>query len=313
MTPRIGIAFTIREKFGWALAGLRRLYAYAGEPFTLYLVDSVYPAEIRAELLAFLQDKPNVEVIEPGRYLYPNEALNEVIARLKEPYLCLLQNDVLVEPHFLSHMLETCEALPCDLVSPLIYEYFNGERHLHREGSAIGTMVQTGGAFQFKIQGQTNIAPAAGKKPEIIKTTRFEMHCLLMTAAAARRAAPLPRINTRDHIDLALRVWRAGCSSYLDERAEVGFVDVPPIHDYDSDFFRFRWDVPLAEQSHVYLKKAWNIANFPSVMGFVHHQNEALHPELLRRAETVTSEIDLFQNAVPAAPSAQDSAPAISR
>jgi hypothetical protein len=174
-------------------------------------------------------------------------------------------------------------------------------------------MVQTGDAFQFRIQAQANTVQAGDKKPGAIKTTRFEMHCLLMTAAAARRFSPSPRVNTREHIDLALRVWHLGCSSYLDERAEVGFVDVPPINDYDCDFFRFRWDVPLAEQSHVYLKKAWNIANFPSVMGFVHHQNEALHPDLVHRAETVTSEIDRFQNAAPAAPLPQDSTPAVSR
>ena len=53
-SPEIAVAFVIREKFACALASLRRLYALAGAPFTLYLVDGVYPREVRDEIERFL-------------------------------------------------------------------------------------------------------------------------------------------------------------------------------------------------------------------------------------------------------------------
>jgi hypothetical protein len=60
MTARIGIAFTVREKFGWALVALQRLYRHAEVPFTLYFVDCGYPAAVIAEIDRFLADKGNV-------------------------------------------------------------------------------------------------------------------------------------------------------------------------------------------------------------------------------------------------------------
>ena len=82
--PEIAVAFIVREKFAWALASLKRLYALAGAPFTLYLVDGGYPPAVRAGLEAFLADKTNVVRIEVGRFLFPGEALNLVIERMRK-------------------------------------------------------------------------------------------------------------------------------------------------------------------------------------------------------------------------------------
>lgn len=286
-----GIAFIIREKFGWTLPSLRRIYAYTEVPFRLYVVDSMYPPEIRAAIVAELRGRNNVVWIRCRRFLYPNEALNEVIARLAEPYLCLVQNDVLVEPGYLRFMLETCEQLGCDLVSPLIDEYEGESRKLHRgtDCSGLGIVERAG---RLEVNVPRTVEQRDGRK----RLYHLELHCLMMTAAAARAFHAMPRLNTREHYELAIRAWRRGQHAYLDERAHVAYV-LPPIRAYDRAYFRFRWDRIQALASHCYVRDRWRVENLPNVMEFIETMNEYLQQERVITDHAELFEIDRYPHA----------------
>jgi GT2 family glycosyltransferase len=292
----IAVAFVIREKFSWALASLRRLYALAGAPFTLYFVDSVYPSAVRAALEEFLAGKDNVVRIEAGRFLYSSEALNLVIERIAEPYLFLLQNDVLIGRHALESLLETARALDCAVVAPVILDTDTGVPAIHRDTAKPFAIVEEAGRTYV-----TRTAPQERLKGRP-RVHHFEMHCMLMKAETARAVAPLPPLSVHEHIDLAIDLRRLGHAAYLDDRARVLYMDTPPLplRDFECPYYRFRWDPLRARQSDGYVRSKWRLADLFDAMLFVARQHTALRPEaVLTRYESVF-EADLWPEEIAA-------------
>jgi GT2 family glycosyltransferase len=295
MAPETAVAFVIREKFAWSLASLERLYALAGAPFTLYIVDGVYPPAIRAGLENFLADKPNVVWIDADRYLYSSEALNLVVERMTEQQVFLLQTDVLIGRDALKFALETMRELQCDAVAPLILDTDAGAPAVHRESNLPVAYTEEGGKLYIHREAA----------PESLKGRRrvhyFEMHCLLMTAAAARAVCPLPPLSIHEHIDMGIAMWRAGMTTYLDERARVLFMDSPPLplRDFEVPFYRFRWDPVRARQSDGYVRDKWHPADLFDGMHFIAHQHAALRPEAILRSYDRALEADPWPAELP--------------
>jgi len=139
--PDLGVVLVIREKFSWTLECLRRLCAETEPAFTLHIVDCGYPAPVRAAMEAFLEGRPRVAWIESHRPLLPGEALNLALASVREPLLCQIQNDVLIEPGFLARLVATQRATGCDIVAPLTLALeWGGEATPHRDegGGTLG-------------------------------------------------------------------------------------------------------------------------------------------------------------------------------
>ncbi len=295
--PQTAVAFIVRDKFAWALASLRRLYALAGEPFTLYFVDGVYPRETRAGLERFLADKPNVVWIQAHRFLYSNEALNLVAGRIAEPYLFLLQNDVLIGRDALKRLLESARLLGADLVAPVILDTDSGVPAIHRD-TAEPVMIVQEGERVFVARG----APAEWRDGRQ-RVYHFETHSLLITSEALRSVCPLPPISVHEHIDMAVALWRQGRSMHRDPRVRVLFMDAPPLalRDYECPFFRFRWDAARAKQSDDYVRSRWRLADLFDVMPFIGRQQLALRPEAVLTRYDSVFEPDLWPEEIAAA------------
>jgi GT2 family glycosyltransferase len=271
----IAVAFVIREKFAWALASLQRLYALAGVPFRLYFVDGGYPREVRAALDAFLADKTNVVRIGARRFLYPGEAWNLALARVAEPYVFLLQNDVLIGRGALASLLETARRLDCDGVAPDILDSPGGVPQAHHESSLALAVREREGRLWIEPD------PAPEHRDGYRRLHHFELHCLFLRTAVLRAIGPLPPLNVHEHVDLALALWRAGKTVYLDEKARVLFMDCPPLQlrDYECPFYRFRWDLGRARLSQAYVQDKWRMGNLFDAIPFVERQHTALARE----------------------------------
>ena len=213
--PSVGIAFIVREKFGWALAALRRIYQFVDTPFTLYFVDCGYPIAVRREIDAFLAGRANVVHIAAELFLYPNESLNLVIPRVQEDYLCIIQNDVLIEPGYMSAMLATFGEYACDMVWPMTFELQGSMRKPHRDEFTDTRIREVGGKLLVQVREPAPAVPP----PPVRQIQHFELHTLMMTASAANLVWPFPSINTREHIDLAVHAFRRGMTVYANENA----------------------------------------------------------------------------------------------
>lgn len=294
--PEAAVAFVTREKFAWALASLKRLYALAGAPFTLYLVDGVYPPAVRAGLEAFLADKPNVVRIDAGRFLYPSEALNLVVERAVEPYLLLLQNDVLIGRNALALMLETAHELGCEVVVPQILDTDAGSPAVHRATGAAAMLLEHGG--------RVHLTHAADPQQRAGRTRSdyFEVHCVMLATGALRAVSPLPPLSVHEHIDLCIALWRRGMAAYVDARVRVLYMDSPPLplRDYEIPFYRFRWDAVRARQSDAYVRDRWRLVGVFDGMTFIARQQTALQPDAILTRYDSIFESDPWPEEIPA-------------
>ena len=272
--PEVGVAFVIREKFAWTLASLQRLYALGGAPFRLYFVDGGYPRDVRGALDAFLADKTNVVRLAARRFLYPSEALNLALGSVSEPYLLLLQNDVLLGRGALASLLDTARRLDCDGVAPDILDSAAGEPQPHHESSTALAIRSRDGRLWIEPD------PSPERREGYRRLHHFELHCLLLRTQTLRKLAPLPPLNVHEHVDLALALWRAGAGVYLDEAARALFLDTPPLplRDYECPFYRFRWDLGRARLSQRYVQEKWQMGNLFDPLPFVERQHTALQP-----------------------------------
>jgi hypothetical protein len=273
VTPQpaeVAVAFVVREKFAWALASLQRLYALAGVPFRLYFVDGGYPREVRAALDEFLADKTNVVRITARRFLYPAEAWNLALAGVTEPYVFLLQNDVLIGRGALASL-----RLDCDGVAPDILDSAKGVPQAHHESSLALAIRERDGRLWIEAD------PAPESRDGYRRLHHFELHCLFLKTRTLRALGPLPPLSVHEHVDLALSLWREGKTVYLDEGARVLFLDTPPqqLRDYECPFYRFRWDLGRARLSQGYVQHKWRMGNLFDAMPFVERQHAALAQE----------------------------------
>lgn len=279
MDRRVAVAFVVREKFGWALASLERLYRHATEPFVLYLADCGYPPPIRAEIDRFLAGRDNVVRLDSPRFLLPNESLNLLLPAVTERYLFVVQNDVLVEPGFFDELLDTFGRQRCDIVQPHTDEIdgATGAVRPHRAEFTDTGIVPRGDLLFVQVP----LAELPDPLPEVRRIRHFELHTLALATEAARRMAPYPAINSREHVDLAVHAYRLGLTACINERARASYV-LPPIRDYDVPYFRFRWDEGLAYRSHEVVMRRWRIGNMPSAMSFVAEHGRFLDPARVR-------------------------------
>ena len=288
--PTVGIAFIVREKFGWALAGLKRIYQFIDTPFTLYFIDCGYPPIVRKEIDAFLADQTNVVYVTSERFLLPNESLNLVIPWLQEHYLCIIQNDVLIEPGYMRALLATFDEHHCDIVWPMTFDLQDGRREPHRDEFTDTRIREVNGGLLVQV----SEPPPADPPPPVRQIQHFELHTLMMTASAAKLVYPLPVINTREHIDLAANAYRRGMAVYANEHARAGYV-LPPIRDFDVAYFKFRWDMEVAAASHTNVARRWDIIHLPMSMAFVRQHNAYATPNrVLLHNESEPCELDVY-------------------
>ncbi|CAG0988654.1 hypothetical protein BURK1_02148 [Burkholderiales bacterium] len=295
--PQVAVAFVVREKFGWALASLVRIYRFADVAFRLYFVDCGYPKPVVAEIDRFLADKDNVVRLVSPAFLLPNESLNLLLPRVTERYVCIVQNDVLVGRGFLGEQLATFARHGCDIVQPHTDEIDGetGAMRPHRHEYTDTGIVRQGGRLLVQV-------PAGDLPPtlsEVRRIRHFELHTLMLTTRAARQMSPLPAINSREHVDLAVHAHARDFVAYVNERARAAYV-LPPIRDDDAEYFRFRWDERLALRSHELVMQRWRIANMPTAMSFVVQHRRFLDPRLVRRTapdSAAWSEADIYDDA----------------
>jgi hypothetical protein len=295
--PRLGIAFVVREKFGWALPALRRLYAYTGEPFRLYFIDPGYPSQVRAEVDRFLEGRDVVR-IRVTDFALPNEQINAALPRVTEPWLALIKNDTLAGPRWLELLMESCARHQAAVAFPRLRETKDGALVLHREEMMRLVFTDLGDRIDVLRPAKAGELPidADGVHPVHL----IETHALLFRSDVAKSLWPLPLVSARNHLDISINLWRRGIPAVHDPRVVVTCV-FPPIRDYDLAFFKRRWDLEVAYQSHVYIHRRWAVAKVPNAMPFIHEHLAYAAPERVRRDDASPSERDVYEHAVAAA------------
>jgi GT2 family glycosyltransferase len=266
----VTVGFIPRERFSSAAESLESILRATDIPYQLIIVNCGTPPAIWAQLEQLIDGRDNVRVISTDYMLLPNQARNLVIREATTDYLCLIENDNIVESGWLTKLIDACEEHPADVAAPLLIEGRPGATKVHFD-NALGAVVavQTDEGEMFEVQPRT---PTRKLMLEGRQTQEFmETHCLMFRRSVFDRIGELDEtINTSEEVDLSMAVQHAGVRAVFEPACRIHYV-LPtfPLPEDDRPYFMKKWDVEQARYTHAHLQKKWRLARFPQIMGFV--------------------------------------------
>jgi hypothetical protein len=280
----VTIGFVPRERFSLAAEALQRIFEYTRIPFNLIVVDCNIPRVYWHEMERVLSGRKNVKVLRTNHYLLPNQSHNLVIRETKDDFVCLIENDVLVNEHWLSYLIAACEEHPADVAVPLILEGRKISSRVHF-AEALGSIRQIQHSDGVKLEIVPRGTPTEQDRNASRRTAEFiENHCMLFKREVFDRIGPFDEaVNTREPIDLSMALYHAKVPVVFEPKCRVGFLPPPPVDPDESDFYFFRWDLKKAIWNNDRIKEKWNLVNLPSSIPFVKERNLIGQMPLVRK------------------------------
>ncbi|MDP9021585.1 MAG: glycosyltransferase, partial [Actinomycetota bacterium] len=266
----VAVGLVPRERFSMAGQVLERLLACTPEDFELVVVDAGTPARFRADMDRVLEGRPDVVRPSTDEILLPNEARNVVTANTAADWICFLENDVLVEPGWLSRLLAACEEEKVGVAAPLIVERFGPFEQVHFDDrlhtiAAVGTQEGGGLRIEPRPDSKESDRRAARRRVDFIET-----HCMLFSRQVLERTGLFdPSISAQEEMDVSLALHAHSLAAVLEPAAVVSFHPPPPIHAEEREFYLRKWDPESYAQDYQRVAERWQLIDPPSAMGVV--------------------------------------------
>lgn len=262
--PKLSVVFSARERFSMADRSLAALFANYAGPYQLIVIDAGTPEPYRSRMLKSLEGRPNVEIIREPGYCLPNRARNLGIQKATGDYILFLENDNLIRPGSVELLLAEAAKNPVSIIVPWLWE----KRDRHYDASADHIVEQPDGSLRIMPE---KTKAVTGEEPQ--RTQFVEQHCYLITRPAQDKIGLSDEeLNTREAIEFSVAAWKAGIPVIIVPRAQVDFHAPPPVEPEEREYYRYRWDVPRGDESHVRVSRRWNIVDLPDTYSFIREQ-----------------------------------------
>lgn len=253
-----------REKLGLIGECLDALLRHSDDDVHVYVVEVGYAPERVAELEELSAGRDDLTIVRGVPPVLANAGFNLALAASTEPYVCVVENDVIVTAGYRAALQEAIDESGADLASPRIMDRRTSRIHFDPPVSEIE---RAGDGYRSTVvrRPKPDWPEVAGRR----WIAHLEKHSFAGTRAAMEALAPLDEdICTRTDIDLSLTAHRAGLRIRMVPDAVVEFTP-PPIGAEDLAFFAHRWDVERACSSNAKLVAKWNLVDDPGYLHFV--------------------------------------------
>ncbi|RMF69288.1 MAG: glycosyltransferase family 2 protein [Cyanobacteria bacterium J069] len=287
--PRVTIVVGPRERFSHTQESLESIYRNTLYPFELVYVDVCTPPVIQKYLNAQAQEK-GFTLIRTDYYISPNQARNvglrQVLKAAKSQYVVFLENDVVVEPGWLTQLVKCAEETGAEVVGPLTCIGKPELGVIHNAGGATYILndVKPDGRVKRRLRQEAYLTGKAIAQVQDqmhrIQCDYVEFHCLMARTDLFGRIGLLDEgmLATREHIDFCLSVKEVGGKVYCDREAVVttdtvgiaenkkgleelfGSNPLPDFKWYDLPYFMVRWCNAWDRASLDHLRRKWNLA-----------------------------------------------------
>jgi GT2 family glycosyltransferase len=287
--PQVAIVVGPRERFSHTQASLESVYRNTRYPFELVYVDVCTPPVIQAYLKAQAQEK-GFQIIRTDYYISPNQARNvglrQVLKASKAQYVVFLENDVVVEPGWLTKLVKCAQETGADVVGPLTCIGKPELGVIHNAGGETYILndVKPDGRVKRRLRQEAYLTGKAIAQVQDqmhrIQCGYVEFHCLMARTDVFAKVGLLDEgmLATREHIDFCLSVTEAGGKIYCDREAIVttdtvgiaqnkkgleelfGTNPLPDFKGYDLPYFMVRWCNAWDRASLDHLRLKWNLA-----------------------------------------------------
>jgi GT2 family glycosyltransferase len=288
LPPEVTIVVVPRERFQFAQESLESLYAATDFPFDLIYVDNGSPAKLRQYLTAQAQKKgfrivrsAGPEGVVPNhRYLSPNAARNLGLQSVTSRYVVFVDNDVIFAPGWLDALVSCAQDTDATVVGSLVCQY----RPLHQTIHCAGGQYMTADDLERFVWSESPASEPDGwtiyektygqnRQVEDVRASLYrqptgfvEFHAMLVQMDFFHQHGPLDEgfCCTKEYLDFALAVTRAGGSIYLEPASVVTFLTHPPaprLRWIDLPHFSLRWSDAWERASLQHFQKKWNLAD----------------------------------------------------
>ncbi len=260
--PLVTIVVVPRERFSHTRISLRSILATTTEPHELVYVDGGSPSRT-ADWLRRASETHGFELIRSDRYLSPNQARNIGLARVRTRYACFIDNDVIVSPRWLEHLVRCAEETDAWIVGPLYVAGLGrrGERsqHIHMAGGTAELRTETGVRILATNHGARNRPIAEVDRYARQSCDYVEFHAMLVRTDAFERTGPLDEelLSRHEYVDFGLRVKAAGGTCYNEPASRVTYISGPPFRLDDLPFYFLRWSPEWNRRSMARLAETW--------------------------------------------------------
>ncbi|MGB3295625.1 MAG: glycosyltransferase [Phormidesmis sp.] len=251
-----------RERFSCTEASLASIYEHTQVPFELVYVDGNSPPHVQQYLEAQAQQR-NFELVRTEQYLFPNQARNIGLARVKTPYLVFIDNDVVVSPGWLQALLSCAEEANAAVVGPLMCQDEPVHEVVHFAGGESHVWVDQLGRRRLREkmlkQGKRveDVLPTLQRTP----TELAEFHCVLIRRSVIDQLGALDEgmLNTKEHLDFCMSVSQLGEAVYFEPASVVTYVPGPPLERSDLTYYMLRWSDEWTLKSLHHFRDKWNV------------------------------------------------------
>lgn len=259
----VTIIVSPRERFSYTQQSLESIYQNTQLPFKLVYVDGNSPKPVK-EYLQNQAIEKDFELIRTDYYLYPNQARNLGLTKVKTKYVLFADNDIVVQPGWLKALVECAEATEAAIVGPLMCQYEPIHEEIHFAGGESRIVVDIKGRRRMREKMYKQGHSVANLRSQLRRsqTELCEFHCMLVKASIFEELGYLDEqmLNTKEHIDFCLSVIQAGYKVYFEPDSLVTYVPAIPLEWSDLHYYMLRWSDAWEIGSLNRLRQKWNLA-----------------------------------------------------
>ena len=288
--PSVTVVMSPRERFSLTQRSIESLYDDVSVPFDFICVDGGSPASVRKYLRREALRR-GFRLIPTKHYLTPNEARNLAIKQVRTRYVVFIDNDLVVAPEWLSHLLSCAEETGADIVAPITCIGEPVHARIHMAGGD-ARFAEENGRRVFRESHHFANRALAEVRDQLVRgpCELAEFHCMLVRTSLFERLGPLDE-NLKslcEHTDFCLTVRQQGGTVMFEPSAVVTYLAGPRLLLSDLPFFFYRWSVEWTVDSERYFHEKWGTSFDASIVRFfvVPHRRHAW-PRLRRVLQTL--------------------------
>lgn len=256
----VSIVIVPRERFSTGPESLVNVLSLTPPDVPIIYVEGNPPPAIQRRLHAGADQR--VEFIASSHYLSPNEARNKGMTRVKSRYVVFLDNDVYVEPGWLSALVDCAEEEDAAVVGPLYRQGRPEDREVHMAGGLAHIKVSNGrrrirSSHDYQGKPLDEVLPLLKRS----ETELAEFHGVLARTDVIRDLGGLDEglLCTREHIDFCMSVRQAGGKVMLEPASQLTYTRPPPFAWSDIPFFSLRWSEDWTQRTLDHFFAKWDL------------------------------------------------------
>ncbi len=268
ITSQVTIVVVPRERFSYTSTALESLYRNTHCPFHLVYIDGYSPPQTHTYLQQQAEEK-GFTLVRTEHSLSPNQARNLGLLQVTTPYVVFIDNDVLVNPGWLTSLVKCTEETGAAVVTPLQFEKKRKESVIHIAGGQIYLWMSDGKRRfleKHRFRGQTLSKVASVLKRET--TGLVEFHCVLVRTKIFEQYGILDEqlLSLAEHTDLCLMLQQNGEQIWFEPNSHATYVPPPPYNCsgklddlLELSFFLLRWSDQWNQKSLNHFCHKWGI------------------------------------------------------